>query len=118
MNLNLQIVTQVILQLKSQGKTQMNSHEFIQKYSQLDQHNYIQMLYDQVQKGDTQPFTTVHSQIARELLNLQNQLNSQKQLNSQNQSNSQNQLNIKNTGQKVNSENIFGEITKVELWNI
>lgn len=71
-----------------------SSHDFIKKFSQEYESEYIGML--DVYKGKG-VFRTVHGQIARYL------------------SRNQKSLNIETKG-KDNSENIFGNKCKVEFW--
>lgn len=87
----------VIETLREKGKRNFSSHNFIKKYAELYQREYITMLWDK--RDAVSPFQTVHSQIGLELERMQDCCGFEKD-------------------GRVSSENIFGNSDEVQNWRL
>lgn len=90
MNANIDAVRAVIDEMDDE----FDSHDFIKNFSREIELDYVYLL---ATAGTATPFQTVHSQIGMFLIN------------------NENNLNIRNV-ERVNSENIFGNVTPCALW--
>lgn len=94
-------VKEVLKELRNEGKIFFSSHDFIKKFAETYERDYITMLWEK--RNTEHPFQTVHSQIGLELERMQNEFGFEK-------NNS-----ITDDGRDY-SENVFGNTNKVQFW--
>ena len=94
-------VKEVLKELRNEGKIIFSSHDFIKKFAETYERDYITMLWEK--RNTEHPFQTVHLQIGLELERMQNEFGFEK-------NNS-----ITDDGRDY-SENVFGNTNKVQFW--
>ena len=65
-------VKEVLKELRNEGKIIFSSHDFIKKFAETYERDYITMLWEK--RNNEHPFQTVHSQIGLELERMQNEV--------------------------------------------
>lgn len=92
-------LNEILEKLRDESKRKFSSHDFIKKFAETYEHEYITMLWEK--RNAEHPFQTVHSQIGLELERMQNYCE------------------IKFKKEKRDySENIFGKKDEVQFWII
>ena len=87
----------VLAALQLVNKQFFNAHDFIEKYAEVAENDYVDMLAEHNQRPDGKPFRTVHAQLALYLQRHQQALGI-----------------LELTGRK--DENIFGNMTEASEW--
>ncbi|MBQ7742458.1 MAG: hypothetical protein IJT90_06010 [Bacteroidaceae bacterium] len=90
-------VKKVLEDLRNEGKNHFSSHDFIKKFAENYEHEYIAMLWEK--RDTTHPFQIVHSQIGLDLERMQNCCDVHFTKDS-----------------RIYSENIFGKKDEVQSW--